>query len=53
MISEGVFKNSERRADLDKAYHHLIRVVFANVERMAEEHQKTPKAVVMMGKQSI
>ncbi|XP_015771492.1 PREDICTED: exocyst complex component 1-like [Acropora digitifera] len=53
VISEGVFKNSERRADLDKAYHHLIRVVFANVERMAEEHQKTPRAVVMMGKQSI
>ena len=53
MISESVFKNSERRADLDKAYHHLIRVVFANVERMAEEHQKTPRAVVMMGKQSI
>ncbi|XP_029188068.2 exocyst complex component 1-like isoform X2 [Acropora millepora] len=48
VISEGVFKNSERRADLDKAYHHLIRVVFANVERMAEEHQKTPRAVVMM-----
>ncbi|KAK2556010.1 Exocyst complex component 1 [Acropora cervicornis] len=48
VISESVFKNSERRADLDKAYHHLIRVVFANVERMAEEHQKTPRAVVMM-----
>ena len=50
MISEGVFKNSERRNDLDKAYHHLIRVLFENVERMAEEHQKTPRAVVMMGK---
>ena len=49
-ISESVFKNSERRNDLDKAYHHLIRVVFENVERMAEEHQKTPRAVVMMGK---
>lgn len=48
VISEGVFKNSERRNDLDKAYHHLIRVLFENVERMAEEHQKTPRAVVMM-----
>ena len=45
-----MFKNSERRNDLDKAYHSLIRVVCANVERMAEEHQKTPRAVVMMGK---
>lgn len=45
-----MFKNSERRNDLDKAYHHLIRVVFDNVERMAEEHQKTPRGVVMMGK---
>ncbi|RMX37015.1 hypothetical protein pdam_00005051 [Pocillopora damicornis] len=48
-ISENVFKNSDRRNDLDKAYHSLIRVVFINVERMAEEHQKTPRAVVMMG----
>ena len=45
-----MFKNSERRNDLDKAYHQLIRVVFDNVERMAEEHQKTPRGVVMMGK---
>lgn len=45
-----MFKNSDRRNDLDKAYHSLIRVVFNNVERMAEEHQKTPRAVVMMGK---
>lgn len=45
-----MFKNSDRRNDLDKAYHHLIRVLFENVERMAEEHQKTPRAVVMMGK---
>ncbi|XP_078371204.1 exocyst complex component 1-like isoform X1 [Oculina patagonica] len=47
-ISESVFKNSDRRNDLDKAYHHLIRALFDNVERMAEEHQKTPRAVVMM-----
>ena len=45
-----MFKNSDRRNDLDKAYHHLIRALFDNVERMAEEHQRTPRAVVMMGK---
>ena len=48
-VSESVFKNSDRRNDLDKAYHHLIRVLFENIERMAEEHQKTPRAVIMMG----
>lgn len=45
-----MFKNSDRRNDLDKAYHVLIRALFDNVERMAEEHQKTPRAVVMMGR---
>lgn len=47
-ISESVFKNSDRRNDLDKAYHHLIKVLFGNIERMADEHQKTPRAVIMM-----
>ena len=45
-----MFKNSDRRNDLDKAYHHLIRALFENIERLAEEHQKTPRAVIMMGK---
>ena len=45
-----MFKNSDRRNDLEKAYHHLIRVLFENIERMADEHQKTPRAVIMMGK---
>ena len=44
-----MFKNSDRRTDLDRAYHHLIRVLFENIERLAEEHQKTPRAVIMMG----
>ena len=47
-----MFKNSDRRNDLDKAYHHLIRVLFENIERLAVEHQKTPRAVIMMGKSS-
>ena len=47
-----MFKNSDRRNDLDKAYHHLIRVLFENIERLAEEHQKTPRAVIIMGKSS-
>ena len=47
-----MFKNSDRRNDLDKAYHHLIRALFENIERLAEDHQKTPRAVIMMGKSS-
>ncbi|XP_031555794.1 exocyst complex component 1-like isoform X2 [Actinia tenebrosa] len=46
--SEGIFKNAERRTDLDKAYIQLTRVVFDNVERVAMESLKSPKAVVML-----
>lgn len=48
-VSEGIFKNAERRTDLDKAYIQLTRVVFHNVERVAIESLKSPKAVVMLG----
>ncbi|XP_044273975.1 exocyst complex component 1 isoform X4 [Varanus komodoensis] len=47
-LAESIFKNAERRGDLDKAYLKLIRGVFANVEKVANESQKTPRDVVMM-----
>ncbi|KAK3700425.1 hypothetical protein QZH41_004483 [Actinostola sp. cb2023] len=47
-ISEGIFKNAERRTDLDKAYIQLTRVVLDHVERVAMENLKNPKAVVML-----
>ncbi|EDO44427.1 predicted protein [Nematostella vectensis] len=47
-ISEGIFKSAERRTDLDRAYHQLIKVVFDNVERVAAEHVKSPRAVVTL-----
>ncbi|XP_066488620.1 exocyst complex component 1 isoform X1 [Tiliqua scincoides] len=47
-LAESIFKNAERRGDLDKAYLKLIRGVFTNVEKVANESQKTPRDVVMM-----
>ncbi|XP_031430259.1 exocyst complex component 1 isoform X2 [Clupea harengus] len=47
-LAETIFRNAERRGDLDKAYSKLIRAVFQNVEKVANESQKTPRDVVMM-----
>uniref|UniRef100_A0A8C6MHV7 Exocyst complex component 1 n=1 Tax=Nothobranchius furzeri TaxID=105023 RepID=A0A8C6MHV7_NOTFU len=47
-LAETIFRNAERRGDLDKAYVKLIRAVFTNVEKVANESQKTPRDVVMM-----
>lgn len=47
-LAESIFKNAERRGDLDKAYTKLIRAVFISVEKVANESQKTPRDVVMM-----
>uniref|UniRef100_A0A8C5G966 Exocyst complex component 1 n=1 Tax=Gouania willdenowi TaxID=441366 RepID=A0A8C5G966_GOUWI len=47
-LAETIFRNAERRGDLDKAYVKLIRAVFMNVEKVASESQKTPRDVVMM-----
>ncbi|KAG8591954.1 hypothetical protein GDO81_000355 [Engystomops pustulosus] len=47
-LAESIFRSAERRGDLDKAYTKLIRAVFTNVEKVANESQKTPRDVVMM-----
>ncbi|XP_010771329.1 exocyst complex component 1 isoform X2 [Notothenia coriiceps] len=47
-LAETIFRVAERRGDLDKAYVKLIRAVFVNVEKVANESQKTPRDVVMM-----
>ncbi|XP_018588692.1 exocyst complex component 1 isoform X1 [Scleropages formosus] len=47
-LAETIFRNAERRGDLDKAYVKLIRAVYMNVEKVASESQKTPRDVVMM-----
>ncbi|KAE8629606.1 hypothetical protein XENTR_v10000543 [Xenopus tropicalis] len=47
-LAESIFRVAERRGDLDKAYTKLIKGVFINVEKVANESQKTPRDVVMM-----
>ncbi|XP_075052028.1 exocyst complex component 1 isoform X2 [Mixophyes fleayi] len=47
-LAESIFRVAERRGDLDKAYVKLIKNVFINVEKVANESQKTPRDVVMM-----
>ncbi|KAJ8333306.1 hypothetical protein SKAU_G00422020 [Synaphobranchus kaupii] len=48
-LAETIFRNAERRGDLDKAYVKLIRAVYMNVEKVASESvRKTPRDVVMM-----
>ncbi|XP_048832225.1 exocyst complex component 1 isoform X2 [Brienomyrus brachyistius] len=47
-LAETIFRSAERRGDLDKAYVKLIKAVYLNVEKVANESQKTPRDVVMM-----
>ncbi|OCT99517.1 hypothetical protein XELAEV_18005299mg [Xenopus laevis] len=47
-LAESIFRVAERRGDLDKAYTKLIKGVFINIEKVANESQKTPRDVVMM-----
>jgi len=44
-----IFRGSERRADLDKAYAKLVAVIFSEIARVATESQKTPREVVFFG----
>lgn len=44
--AETIFRGSERRADLDKAYFKLVAAIFSEVARVAAESQKTPREVV-------
>ena len=40
---------SDRRADIDKAYKNLMDELFSTIDRLAEEHPKTPMNVVLFG----
>ena len=41
---------TDRRSDLDKAYKILINALFDSINRLSEEHPKTPRSVVLLGK---
>ncbi|XP_037075507.1 exocyst complex component 1-like [Pollicipes pollicipes] len=47
-ISESVFRDSSRRADLDRWYSRVIRAVIDQVTTVGGQHQKTPLEVVQM-----
>ncbi|XP_035825446.1 exocyst complex component 1 isoform X2 [Aplysia californica] len=47
-LAENIFRGSDRHADLDKAYSKVVRIIFEQIMRVAQEHQKTPKEVVLM-----
>ena len=47
--AENIFRGSERHTDLDKAYAKLVRIIFNNINRISEDHPKTPREVIMMG----
>ncbi|XP_052794557.1 exocyst complex component 1-like isoform X2 [Mya arenaria] len=46
--AENIFRGSERHTDLDKAYQRLVRAIFDTINRIAAEHPKTPREVIMM-----
>ena len=49
--AESIFKGSDRRNDLDKAYVRLLGVIFEEIERFARDshRHRTPSEVVMFG----
>ena len=47
--AERIVMGSDRRMDLDKAYQKLIEALFEAIERLAEQHPKTPRNVVLFG----
>lgn len=46
--AEIIFRNSERRTDLNKWYNKIMKAMFDEVKRIAEDHQKTPQEVILM-----
>ena len=39
----------DRRANIDKAYKNLMDALFSTIDRLAEEHPKPPRNVVLFG----
>lgn len=47
--AENIFKNTERKTDLDKWYVRLMSTIFETIQNIAAEHPKTPPEVIKMG----
>ena len=50
LIIENIFRNSERRVDVDKWYKRLVRAMFDVIPRIAVDNLKIPADVIKMGK---
>ena len=48
--AERIVMGTDRRMNLDKAYNEMLTVLFDTIERLADEHPKTPRNVVLFGK---
>ncbi len=48
--AETIIMGTDRRIDLDKAYHILVDALFKTIDRVAGEHPKTPADVIKFGK---
>jgi hypothetical protein len=48
-MAENIFKNSDRKIDLEKWYTKLIGTMFEAVISHSTEHHKTPPEVIKMG----
>lgn len=46
--TEGIFKKSERRTDLDKWYVKLVDAIFQGINQHSFDHPKTPNQVIKM-----
>ncbi|XKL61796.1 hypothetical protein PGB90_001629 [Kerria lacca] len=46
--AENIFKNTERKTDLDKWYVRLMSTIFETIQNIAAEHPKTPPEVIKM-----
>ncbi|EDV96999.1 exocyst complex component 1 [Drosophila grimshawi] len=46
--AEGIFRNSDRRTDMEKWYLQLVNAIFEGISMHAQEHPKTPSQVVRM-----
>lgn len=51
--AEKIFKNSDRKVDLEKWYTKLMSAMFEAIALHSKEHHKTPQEVVKMGKLKI
>lgn len=48
--AEKIFKNSDRKVDLEKWYTKLVSTMFEAIVTHSREHHKTPQEVIKMGK---